>query len=1195
MVARIAAAEFRYLLRSPMMIVVFAIFFLLPFFAMVSDNVQIGGGGNVLINSPYAIMQTLLIMTVFSVFAAPSFIGNAVLRDMDYRMDGIVFATPITKRDYLLGRFVGAYLGLALSLTSIPLGMLIGSLWPGIDPETLGPIRLDHYAFVYLVHVMPALFLVSAIFFALAVLSRSIMVTYLGAMGFLMLFFVGLQLLSGPDYRELTALLDPFGLNALAYETQYWAAFERNEQLFGWTGLMLTNRLIWLGASLLLVGLAYWRFSFRKPAKLGKRKGPGETAAPATQIALPKATPQAGAGPVRAMLARRVHFEVRQVIRSLPFLIIVGFSAFLAVSAMIGQDLLYGISPYPVTRLMVEAVQGGFALALIVVLIFYGGDLVWKDRTAGMSGILGATPTPNWVFVTAKLAGLAVVLAGIMLTAVVMAVLVQLFSGFTAIEPDMYVRFVLLRFLAPFLLIAVLSVFVQVLVPNRFLGMMIMAMFLIATIVLSQLGFEHPLYLFARSTSWPLSDMNDIGRFATADNWLLFYWACVSALLLVLVYLLWSRGELQPLRLRMRRLRDLARPVYAGVAAAAVIGWIGSGAFIFYNINILNEYATSDDLEDRAVRYEQLFRQYEDLPMPKTVSVKAAVDLYPYRRRIEVAAEQVLENKTGEALDTVHLVFPDMERLDFALQGAEVAKVNDEFEYYILTLTEPMQPGEQRRLTYSGLIQQRGFKHAREDVTLVRNGTFINNADIAPHIGFFPGGMLQDRNTRRRKGLEPLPRLPKLEDQSQWTSHYIRGDSDFIDFETTVSTAGDQIAIAPGYLTRQWQEDGRNHFRYEMDAPILNTYSYLSARYEVVREDWNGVAIEVYHHAPHTYNVARMVESVKDSIATFSEAFSPYQHQQMRIIEFPAYRRFAQAFPNTVPYSESIGFIADLTDADAIDIAYYVTAHEVAHQWWAHQVMAANTQGGEFLIETMAQYGALLVMEQEYGPDQVRKFLKYELDSYLRGRAGDPEGEQPLYRVENQAYIHYRKGAVVMYALKDYLGEQVVNRALARLVDLRGFSGEPYARSVDFIRLLREEAGPEHDQLITDLLEKITLFDLKVTDAQAEQMEDGRWRVRMRVEADKVYADAEGRETEAQLDLPLDVGVFAADPDDSGFGAEDVILMQKRDVADGESVIELIVDREPAYVGLDPYNKMIDRDSDDNLKRVNVTTLASAD
>ncbi len=100
-----------------------------------------------------------------------------------------------------------------------------------------------------------------------------------------------------------------------------------------------------------------------------------------------------------------------------------------------------------------------------------------------------------------------------------------------------------------------------------------------------------------------------------------------------------------------------------------------------------------------------------------------------------------------------------------------------------------------------------------------------------------------------------------------------------------------------------------------------------------------------------------VISGVKDSLEYFSREFSPYQYRQLRILEFPAYAAFAQSFPNTIPYSESIGFVADIEEDD-VDNVFYVTAHEVAHQWWAHQVMGANTQGGTVVVENHAYHYA---------------------------------------------------------------------------------------------------------------------------------------------------------------------------------------------------------------------------------------------
>jgi ABC-2 type transport system permease protein len=348
------------------------------------------------------------------------------------------------------------------------------------------------------------------------------------------------------------------------------------------------------------------------------------------------------------------------------------------------------------------------------------------------------------------------------------------------------------------------------------------------------------------------------------------------------------------------------------------------------------------------------------------------------------------------------------------------------------------------------------------------------------------------------------------------------------------------------------------------------------------------VDLAVYYHPEHPYNVERMLAAMKLSLQMFGERFSPYQFRQARVLEFPAYADFAQAFANTMPYSESLGFLFRHAGPEKIDMVTYVTAHEVAHQWWGHQLVASDQQGATMLVESFAQYSALLVMEKMYGREQVRRFLKYELDRYLRDRGGEVVEELPLNRVEDQGYIHYRKGTPTMFWLREALGEDVVNRAMAQLLQKHAFKEAPYPNTRDFIALLRAQAGPQHSALITDLLENITLYDVKVLGATASKRADGRYDVAVEVEARKLYADGQGKETEAPLDEPFELGVFTAEPGRKDFTADSVLGFERRPLKSGRQTLAMVVDKEPAFAGVDPYNKRIDRNSEDNLKGVDM-------
>ena len=403
--------------------------------------------------------------------------------------------------------------------------------------------------------------------------------------------------------------------------------------------------------------------------------------------------------------------------------------------------------------------------------------------------------------------------------------------------------------------------------------------------------------------------------------------------------------------------------------------------------------------------------------------------------------------------------------------------------------------------------------------------------------------------------------------------------------------------IAPGYKLSDTTAAGRRTLLTRTEAPILHFFSIQSAFYSVKTATWTGkdqkpVELSVYYHAPHEKNVQRMLEAMKVSLDVFSESFSPFQFRQARILEFPAYANFAQSFANTVPYSEGIGFIQNYDESKAdetIDLVTYVTAHEMGHQWWGHQIVGADKQGMTLLSESFAQYSALLVVEKLYGKEQIRKFLKGALDNYLRSRGGEVIEELPLDRVENQAYIHYDKGALAMYWLKESIGQEKVNRALQKLIAEFAFKPPPYPSSTDFLRLLRAEAGPENESLISDLFEKITLYDMKASAASSKKLPDGRYQTDFTVEGRKLYADGKGKETEAPLEEPFDLGAFTDEPGKKGYKRESVLLVERRPLKSGKQIVTLVTKSEPRFVGVDPFNERIDRNADDNLTKVEGT------
>ncbi|MFN3944763.1 MAG: ABC transporter permease/M1 family aminopeptidase [Allosphingosinicella sp.] len=1193
MLRHIAAFEFRYQLKNPVFWVTAAIFFLLTFGAMTVDQIQMGGGGNVLDNSPYATAEKHLILSLFFMFVTTAFVANVIVRDDETGFGPIVRSTRITKADYLFGRFAGAIGVALLAFLAVPLAIWLGSLMPWLDPETLGPNRLRDYAFAYFALALPNIIVTGAIFFALATATRSMMGTYLAVIGFIVVYTaVNVSLADQPQLEQTRALVDPFGIAAWELETRYWTAAERNQDVPSFAGLLLWNRLIWGAVAAAFLGLAFFLYRFAdRGLSRGKRRrqklldAAASQATPVTAGPLP--SPRFGRAAARAQLAARTRLEMGQVFRSPAFLVLIVLGLLNAGTALWTGGDLYGMPTYPVTRALIPLLAGSFIIIPLIIAIYYAGELVWRERDRKMHEIVDATPLPNWAYVVPKTIAVSLVLLTTVMISVVAAILVQLLKGHSELELGKYFLWYILPFTFDMVLFAVLAVFVQALSPNKYIGWGVMVLYLIARMVLGTIGFQHNLYLYAGVPAVPLSDMNGAGIYWEAAWWFRLYWGAFALLLLVAAHLLWRRGTETRLKPRLARAPARLKGQPGLIAGAAALVFAASGGWIFYNTNILNDYCTTGDNERFQAEYEKRYLPFENLPQPTISHVEMNVALYPSDIRAETRGRLRLVNLNPVPVEEVHVRAGDraMELTALDFPGARLTRHDEEYGYRIYRLDAPMRPGETRELRFATLREQRGFRNSGADTRLVPNGTFLNNFELAPQIGMNRFQLLQERSTRRKYGLPPELRPAKLEDMSATARSYFGGGWSTADI--TVSTEADQVPIAPGRKVVERVDGGRRTARFVSDAPILTFFSIQSARYAVERRRHDGIDLAVYYHPTHHWNVGRMLDAMQASFDYFQPAFGPYQFEQARIIEFPAYATFAQAFANTMPYSEAIGFVADARDTDEIDYVTYVTAHEVAHQWWAHQVIGADMQGASMLSETLAQYSALMVMKRLYGEDKIRRFLRYELDKYLRSRGTEAIEELPLARVENQGYIHYQKGTLVMYLLQERLGEEAVNRVLSRLIARYRFSGAPYPRSLDLIALLREEARtPEQQALITDLFERITIYDLKVEAPTAVQRPDGRWDVSVPVVAAKYYADGRGRETEANFAEAIEIGLFTAEPGRGAFDRSNVVALERRPLRPGRQVVRFVADRRPSHAGVDPYNYYIDRNSGDNVAPV---------
>ncbi|WP_395405639.1 ABC transporter permease [Pseudoduganella sp. UC29_106] len=957
-------------------------------------------GGRVFINAPRSIMFTASFLGCLGVIVIAAMMGRSVQQDFEYETHHFFFSAPIRKYQYMFGRFFGALAVLAVVFASIPLGAWLGTHVPGIDPERLGPFNLQAYLIPYFAALLPNLFIFGAIFFVLAALTRRMLPVYVSSVVMLVGYIVAPGLARDLDYKTLAALIDPFGTTAVIRLTEYWPIAERNARLVMLEGVYLLNRLIWSGAALVALLLGYWRFHFVSTTDNGSKRGEGEMPLHLSATAVDtRQKPDFDRRSLGLLLLRSAWLNLRETVKNVYFFVIVLAGVLTMFASAVHPDPMYGTATYPVTYQIIELVSETFSLFMLVVTTFYAGEMVWREREHRMAQMLDAMPVPNWLPLLGKLFGLFGVQAVLLLIVMVCGMLIQLSKGYFNLQPGLWFQGLFLVALPGYMLIAVLSIAAQVMINQKYVAYFAMIVYYVATITFATLGLDHPMVLYGVTPGLRYSDMNGYGHFLMRERWYELYWAGAALMMVVLCVIFWSRGSNTEWKQRVQLARHaLTVPVLASFGIGLLI-FLGTGGVLYYNLHCANDFKTAFHRDADRAAYERKYKQVLDVPQPRITDVNLQVDIVPEKRALAVKGYYTLENKTAAPISTVYVqqnAEADFAPLRFSRTAHRV--LNDkELGFYSYRLDKPLAPGERLAMEFNVAYAPHGILGLGKDTPVLGNGTFFQST-MLPHIGYQRHAELTDPRDRKKHGLPAQERSLPRDDPKGLADNYASSDADWVNFDAVVSTAPDQTAIAPGKLVRDWRAKGRHYFHYKMDRPILNFYAFQSARYAVKHDWWQDVGIEIYYQPGHEYNLDRMVKGVKESLEYYTRNFSPYQHKIVRIVEFPRYEKFAQSFPNTIPYSESMGFIAKVDDKNPKDIDYpfYVTAHEVAHQWWAHQLIGGNTRGATVLSETLAEYSALMVMKKNFGAARMRRFLRYDLNSYLWGRALENKKELPL-------------------------------------------------------------------------------------------------------------------------------------------------------------------------------------------------------
>jgi len=1175
--------ELRYRLNRPATYIYFAIFLILSFLSVSWDGINIGGDtGKIKQNASivlFGIAGTLSILP--GLFFASAVMGVAILRDFEHKMESLIFTTNIDKFSYLGGRFIGSFIILLLISTGFIIGTSIGCQMPWIEKDTLLNVGIGQYVRPWIMLIVPNLFVFSCIFFASGALSRKMLFVYLQAIVLLAIYLISGTLIGNVENIEKAGIFDPFGYYAFAAETRYWTVAEKNLLSVPFTGYMLKNRLIWVSLALIVAAVTYTIFKFRTiPSpifKSRKVKTPENITAVLAPIPFVKPSYSSGSGFRKVLTLSKLYFK--ETIRSVPFLGIglVGIIILLVDAAYASQ--WNGQELYPVTSMIAGFAAEEMFPIIAIMTLFYAGEMVWKEKQLNFNQIYDSLPLSYGTPILSKFIALAGMIFVYLLCFIPIAIAIQLFKGFTHIELGVYFLVLITRVYISMLIYLAIMVFIQCVVSNKFIGFAISILFYIYIIFSDDIKVFNNLLIPNSGNLGNYSDMNGFAAGLEKFVVLKLYWAGIGMVLLVLAVLLYEKGTESSFRSRLDNMPQRFKGAQAIVLTMGLVLTLTMAGYYIYNTSVLNEYNTPEKDKDLQVAYEKaLKKKYEHILQPSVSNIVAQVELYPAVGDLDLKAMVTYKNLMPTPITELLIKFPNdddlnFQKMQFSVPMKLIKNYND-FKFSVYKLDKPMQPGDSMVLDLSGKRINKGFRNGSSNVSYVKNGTFINNTDIFPQLGYNKDFELSDTKDRKGRGLKEQVGLPPISDAEAKRINLF-GQRGRIGLDITIGTVAGQTAISPGYLMKTWKVKDRAYFHYKMDKPIFNFFNIISGEYAVKKEKWNDVALEIYYHKDHPFNLDVMFNSLKKGLEYNTRNFAPYLYKQVRIIEFPRYRGFAQSFSNTVPFSESIGFIFK-NDPEKLDMGYYVTAHELAHQWWGHMVCESGNIGNQMYSEGLAQYTSLMLLKHTLSQEQLSRYLKFELDGYLRGRSSERKKENPLDHSDGQPYIHYQKASLAYFALQDYIGEDNVNKALRKLVKNYG-SSDNYPTTNVLTGYFKEVTPDSLKYVVDDLFSKITLFENRVVNPTGKKV-GNQYEVTIPVQTLKYYADRDGNEKLTPIKDYIDVGVYVMGAD----GKDKLASLKKYKFTTDKNTITMKLKDKPIRVGIDPIYKLVDRNTEDN-------------
>lgn len=1209
MFSKIFLFEIQNRIRRPAVYLYFLAIIVFTVFAFSTGSLPVGEKEH--INSPYLISFWCCGMTMMMMLISSSVMGTALYRDIEYQTKDYYLTYPITKNGYFWGRYLGSFMLMIIIALAIPIGIYIGTqLGPAIGktaPAQYGPNKLIYYFYPFLLIALPNIFFTSSLFFGLVAITRNVKVIYFGGILLFLFYFIALFFLDHTTNATVIGISDPFAANGVRFQMNNASTAQHNNTLIAMNGPLAINRILWPGLSIMVLLVTYLRFNF-ETFFAGKRDKASidEVGTRSNKILQTPAVSFSGKYN-KITLKSLVRLELLNIIRDNYFWMIIGAGgAFLGFVFWLG-DNNFGVPDLPRTVSLLGIFGDAFPFFIFFIIMFYTGETLQRDRLTRYAFINDSLPPPNWVLNGSKLISLLVIAAGLSLVPFVVGVIIQLAKGYTHLNLAGYFTYILVMLLPKLLTAAVFCYVLQVIFNNKFAAYAFGITLWVGMFFLDTTGtFDYHLILYSYTPKSGMSDMDGMGHMVTPVLWFNLYWLLAAGLLIIIAALFYNRGVNSSFKERLQLISERFDRRTKLFMAAILPLFLIVGGYIYYNISYLNEYLTKNENDDRSIIYEKTLKHFQNLPLPKVVSIKMSADLYPYEKKEFVKAMVTIVNKNNKPISEMLLDGDDLTDYSISINGKPMAFTcplfysrgffswfgakQDTAEFRLYKFDKPLAPGDSVVLQVNSAVIHKGFTNGLYANNLLNNGTFFTGG--LPGLGYDDDDEIGSPYVRKKAGLPPKEEEEISQNDPVGIMNLKAGKAaDLLSLDVTVSTEGDQVAITHGNLIKQWKQDGRNYFHYVQNKPGMYTpFGILSARY-VDRKDSvmldHKVNINVFYDPEHGGNIDRYLKAYKDGLKYYSSVYGNYPFNNIRQVETAPYGPREAATTTLNTYSEFNGWNANFTNPDQFDYLYSNAVRALAQQWWRFQVAPNSTVGSLVIPEGLANYDALVMNEKKYGKANMRPVVLNQLWFYLFIRRHMEEKEHPIIKADKW-FEWGDKVGVGMYGLRELIGEDSLNNALRDFKNAYAFKNTgPFAGANDLYRYLQKHTPDSLQYYLIDTWQKVTLYDNKINSVTMKPTGNkDEYKIDLKVSIDKTWLNDKSEDASAlTMNDYIDIGVFGQDTKDKdGSTKAHLAYLKRYKFKRGDHELTIIVRGKPKEIAIDPLGYLVDRNPNDNLK-----------